>query len=189
MRHYKQLKVFELAHANAVRIDTIGPEIPNRQHPGLSLQLRRAAQSIPANIAEGCGHSSRHEFARFLQLAVGSASEVEYHLQFAVEVKAITPELFDELDGRNRSVRRMLGALLKRVREELGEHDSRRNAERGAERTAVHPTKGEHRSERGSEYRAERAVDRAIERASNNAARNRKRALGRRLKPPNPPAQ
>ena len=53
---------------------------------GLTSQIRRASTSIPANIAEGCGRSGEPELARFLQIAMGSASELEYHLMLAREL-------------------------------------------------------------------------------------------------------
>jgi len=83
----------------------------------------RAAQSVSANIAEGCAHSSRREFARFLQLALASCGEVAYHLLFARDTKAITHDLFIELDSANREVRRMLASLLRVVRDELTDED------------------------------------------------------------------
>ena len=86
-------------------------------------QLIRSSLSVAANIAEGCAHSSRREFARFLQLALASCGEVAHHLTFARDTKAITNEQCIELDSANREVRRMLAALLRVVRDGLTDDD------------------------------------------------------------------
>ena len=121
MRSMTNLRVFHRAHDLAVRIATVTSEILPRPHPGLASQLRRAAASVPANIAEGCGHSSRYEFARFLQLALASNVETEYHLQFARDVNAISVAQHSELSAESNAVRRMLASLLRKVRDELSE--------------------------------------------------------------------
>ena len=82
---------------------------------GLGSQVRRAAQSIRANITEGCSRSSNRDFARFLQFAIASASELEDHLEFARDVKLLPPKDAAQLITHVIEVRRMLYALLKRV--------------------------------------------------------------------------
>src|SRR5690348_6525884 len=86
------------------------------EYPGLVSQLRRAAASIPTNIAEGCGHSTRREFARFLQMAMASASELEYHLLLAVDLGLLQRRDYEALDAAVTEVKRMLTALIRRVR-------------------------------------------------------------------------
>ena len=123
MREPGNLIVYKKALALSVRIFAICTLISKRRYPGLADQLIRASQSVAANIAEGCAHSSRREFARFLQLALASCGEVACHLTFARDTKAITMELFIELNGANREVRRMLASLLRVVRDELTDED------------------------------------------------------------------
>jgi four helix bundle protein len=78
---------------------------------GLTSQLRRAASSIPANIAEGCGRSSERDFARFLQIAAGSASELEYHLLLAHELRLLPTASYGSLHNEVNEVKRMLNSL------------------------------------------------------------------------------
>ena len=123
MREPHTLLVFEKARALAVLVHAICSDISKRRYPALPDQLMRASNSVPANIAEGCAHSSRREFARFLQLALASCGEAAYHIAFARDTKAITTEHFEQLNGANREVRRMLASLLRVVRDELTEDD------------------------------------------------------------------
>ncbi len=72
--------------------------------------------SIPTNIAEGCGRNTDAEFARFLQIAMGSASETEYQLILARDLEFLPKELYEKLHGGVEEVKRMLASLLKTVR-------------------------------------------------------------------------
>jgi four helix bundle protein len=79
-------------------------------------QLQRAIASIPANIAEGCGKRSEHEFARYIDIALGSAKECENHLIFAHEMQWMDDAIFERLDAQLTEVRRILLALGRAVR-------------------------------------------------------------------------
>ena len=115
MQDFHRLKVWEKAHALAV--DVFRETECFHRHAGvaLSAQLRRAALSIAANIAEGAGKASDAEFQRFLQVALGSASETLYHLLLARDTGVLAPERYDDLSSRVIEVRRMLTGLAKRV--------------------------------------------------------------------------
>ena len=78
-------------------------------------QLQRSIASIPANIAEGCGKRSDAEFARYLDIALGSAKEAENHLLFARDMKWMSHSTFDALDAELTQVRRMLYAFCRSV--------------------------------------------------------------------------
>jgi four helix bundle protein len=80
MRDFKEYKVWEKSHYLALEVYRVTATFPKEELYGLTSQIRRASTSIPANIAEGCGRSGNTELARFLQIAMGSASELEYHL-------------------------------------------------------------------------------------------------------------
>ena len=80
--------------------------------------MRRSAYSIPTNIAEGAGRAGNADFARFLQMAFGSACELEYQLLLARDLKYLGRETYEELSGRATEIKKMLGALLDKVRKE-----------------------------------------------------------------------
>ncbi len=116
MQDYEELKVWRRAHQLAVDVQRLSSGIPRRDNSGLVSQLRRAAQSVPANIAEGSSKESNREFARFLQIAAGSAAELHYHLRFAADTVLIPRAMGDTLLAETTLLRKMLFALLKRVR-------------------------------------------------------------------------
>ena len=88
---------------------------PREELYGLTSQLRRASASVAANLAEGCGRSGDAEFARFCSIAMGSASEVEYHLLLARDLKLLKPAEYQELAPRATELKRMLTALLQKL--------------------------------------------------------------------------
>ena len=80
--------------------------------------MRRCSASIPANIAEGCGKRGNAEFQRFLQIASGSASELDYHLLLLHDLGFLASEQFEKLAAELLSLRRMLTSLLQKVEAE-----------------------------------------------------------------------
>jgi four helix bundle protein len=80
--------------------------------------MRRASASIPSNIAEGCGRGSNADFSRFLQLAMGSAMELDYQLLLASHLGYVAPESYDNLRSETLSVRRMLSSLIRKIQGE-----------------------------------------------------------------------
>ena len=125
MQNYENLKVWEKAHHLAMEIYRIGGTFPRMDGLALTSQLRRAALSIPTNIAEGAGSETPSRFRHFLQISMGSASETKYHLLVARDLHLISPEKFDELSERISEIRRMLTGLMKQL----------------APRAELHPTK------------------------------------------------
>jgi four helix bundle protein len=81
----------------------------------LRRQLRRAAASIPANIAEGCGRSGTAELARFLHIAMGSASELEYHLLLTRDLQLLAKADYERLAGGVIEIKRMLTSLIQKL--------------------------------------------------------------------------
>jgi four helix bundle protein len=116
MQDFTKLQVWNKAHALSVSVYRATQRVKRSDFPGLVPQLRRSAASIPANIAEGCGHVGAKEFARFLQMAMASAFELEYHLILAAELGVLQRSVCVDLYARVKELKRMLGALIKRVR-------------------------------------------------------------------------
>jgi four helix bundle protein len=111
MKDFRQLKVWEKAHQLALAIYKATKEFPKEELYGLTSQIRRANISIPTNIAEGCGRNTDAEFARFLQIAMGSASETEYQLLLSHDLHFLNKEQYDLLNTDVTEVKRMLASL------------------------------------------------------------------------------
>ena len=120
MQNYRHLQAWQKAHLSAVNVHRSTESIPRSGNTGLISQIRRAALSIPANLAEGCGRSSDADFAKFVQIAVGSSSELEYHLQFACDTALIHRTEFETRQKEIVEVRRMMIGLLKKLRPAAG---------------------------------------------------------------------
>jgi four helix bundle protein len=115
MEDFKGLKVWTKANELTLEIYQRTRSFPKDEIYGLTSQLRRAAASIGANIAEGCGRRSDAEMKRFLQIARGSASELEYHLLLARDLQLVAGDEFKNLEARVHEVQRMLAALVQRL--------------------------------------------------------------------------
>ena len=89
MQDFKNLKVWEKSHQVAIILCRLTRGFPREEIYGLTSQIRRSATSIGANIAEGCGRGSNADMARFLQVAMGSACELEYHLLLSRDLELI----------------------------------------------------------------------------------------------------
>lgn len=111
MRDFREYKVWEKAHSLTLDIYKATATFPRAEMYGLTSQLRRASSSIPANIAEGCGRGGNAELARFLQIGMGSASELEYHILLAHDLTFMPEVVYDPLQNRVVEVKRMLTSL------------------------------------------------------------------------------
>jgi four helix bundle protein len=110
------LKVWEKAHRLTLEVYKVTTSFPKDELYGLTSQTRRAAASIPANIAEGCGRETKVELARFLQISMGSASELEYHLLLARDLNFLSEATHGPLESHVTEVKRMLTALIQRIK-------------------------------------------------------------------------
>ena len=116
MRDFKRLQVWEKSHDLTLRVYELTSQFPREEVYGLTSQIRRACASIPTNIAEGCGRESSADFARFLQIAMGSASETEYLILLARDLKYINTSQYLELTDAIVRVKKMLTSLLRSIR-------------------------------------------------------------------------
>ena len=112
MKNFKDLVVWRKAHAMTLEVYGATGGFPKEELYGLTSQLRRSAASIGANIAEGSGRRSNNEICRFLQIARGSASETEYHLLLARDLRFLKEDDFMKLSREVDEVQRMLTALI-----------------------------------------------------------------------------
>ncbi len=121
MKDFRQLKVWEKAHQLTLASYSVTRPFPSEERFGLTSQIRRCSASIAANIAEGCGRSAGGEFQRFLQIAMGSAVELDYHFLLAKDLGFLDPRKHRELDDKGIELRRMLAALIRKVQAERGQ--------------------------------------------------------------------
>jgi four helix bundle protein len=122
MRDFRGLRVWHKAHRLALEINLAMAPVRGRGYVGLRSQALRAAASIPANIAEGCGKSTHAELARFAEVALASTTELDNHLLFARDVGVIDPECYSDLEPMVAEVRRMLFAFVRAVRSRTTPH-------------------------------------------------------------------
>jgi four helix bundle protein len=116
MQNYKDLKVWEKAHHFTLKVYKFTKPFPKEELYGLTNQLRRAALSIPANIAEGCGKNTQLEFAHFLNIALGSTNESEYYLILSKDLNYLDQENYNLLFAMVNEVKSMLISLIVKVR-------------------------------------------------------------------------
>lgn len=112
MRDFHNYKVWSKAHQIALDIYKKTKSFPKEELFGLTSQIRRASMSIPFNIAEGCGRRSDSEFANFLNIAAGSAAEVEEELLMSFDLEFIDKESYQQLNQEVTEVKAMLSKLI-----------------------------------------------------------------------------
>lgn len=126
IKSFRELEVWQKAHALVLDIYQTTGAFPDRERFGIVSQLRRAAASIPANIAEGFGRRSTRELIQFLTISSGSLEEARYFLILGKDLRYIKEEGFQTLDRQCNSVAQMLGALTSSLRNRsAGNHGSR----------------------------------------------------------------
>ena len=115
MQRFTDLLVWKRSHASTLAIYRATAHFPAEERYGLTSQLRRAALSIPANIAEGSKRVSRQDYARFLNMAEGSLAETEYLLMVSRDLGYLPANEVETLLGELTEIARMLNALRTRV--------------------------------------------------------------------------
>jgi four helix bundle protein len=115
MRNYRDLQTWNKVHKLTVELYKLSRQFPKEEIYGLTSQLRRAASSIGANLAEGCGRQSNPEFARFVRISMGSASELDYHLLLSRDLGFLENTTYDRVSKGLTEVRKMLASLLSTV--------------------------------------------------------------------------
>ena len=130
MQDFTRLKVWQRAHGLTLALYKSTRPFPKDEQYGLTSQIRRAGTSVPTNIAEGCGSNSNADFAWFLQMAMRSASEVQYQLILARDLGYLNAPDYAQLTDDVVAVKRMLSSLISKVnprqRQPMPQDDNRK---------------------------------------------------------------
>ncbi|MFB3923896.1 MAG: four helix bundle protein [Terriglobia bacterium] len=116
MRDFRTLKVWAKAHELTLAVYRTTRLFPKDELYGLTSQIRRSCESIPANIAEGCGRTGGAELARFLNIAMGSASELEYHLLLSRDLDLLEARNYEQLAANVVELKRMLTSFVQKLK-------------------------------------------------------------------------
>ena len=116
MKDFHDIKIWQRSHNLVLKIYRVTRLFPREEIYGLTSQIRRAAASIPTNIAEGCGRNTDPELARFMEIASGSASELDYLLLLAKDIGFLEEASYIELSAELTEIRKMLTTFIKTVR-------------------------------------------------------------------------
>src|SRR6478672_4517313 len=119
MRNYRDWQVWKKAHDLTLELYRISRGFPREEVYGITSQLRRAAVSIGANLAEGCGRRTSTELARFVRIALGSASELDCHLLLSRDLGFMAADEFTRALSTLTEVRKMLTSFLNSVEEQI----------------------------------------------------------------------
>jgi len=114
VQDFRNLEVWRKAHTLALHIYRLTESFPRSEVFGLCSQMRRSASSVPTNLAEGCGRT-QPEFGRFVQIAFGSACELEYQLLLSRDLGFLSPDSYQSACANVIEVKRMLSSLIKRI--------------------------------------------------------------------------
>tara|TARA_R110002126_G_scaffold291415_2_gene452308 strand:+ start:88937 stop:89287 length:351 start_codon:yes stop_codon:yes gene_type:complete len=115
MRNFRKYQVWELGHQITLDVYKLSKQFPKDERFGITSQMRRCSSSVPANIAEGCGRESEKEFKRFLVIANGSATELEYFLILVKDLKLADDNAIDELIEKVDKLKRSLNRLISKL--------------------------------------------------------------------------
>jgi len=116
MKDFRSLKVWEKAHALTLMIYKSTEDFPKQELYALTNQIQRAAVSIPANMAEGCGKDSDAELKRYFSIAMGSSSELEYLILLAHDLGYLKPAPYQSMQNDLIEIRKMLNAFIQKLK-------------------------------------------------------------------------
>jgi four helix bundle protein len=116
MQDFRKLNVWQRSHQLTVLVYKATAAFPKEEIYGLRSQARRTCASIPSNIAGGCSRGTNAELTHFLQIAMGSASELEYFLLLVHDLKLLATPTYEPLQKELLEIKRMLNALIQKIR-------------------------------------------------------------------------
>ena len=116
MKDFRSLKVWKKAHMLTLAVYKSTGQFPKQELYSLTNQMQRAAVSVPANIAEGCGKDSDAELKRYFVIAMGSASELEYLLLLSHELGYLQPNVYQSVHNDLVEMRKMLNGFIQTLK-------------------------------------------------------------------------
>ncbi len=126
MRNFRDLEVWSRAHQLTLDLYRATDSFPTSEKFGITSQIRRASASIPTNLSEGCGRWGDGDMARFIQIAMGSASELDYLLLLAFDLGYLNEKEYQKLLTELSRARRMLTGLYKSVKDTINATTNKR---------------------------------------------------------------
>src|SRR5205085_4253377 len=118
MREFRTLAAWQRSHAFVLRMYELTATFPRDELYGLTSQVKRSSASVPTNISEGCGTDGDLDLARFLQMAMRSACELDYQLLLARDISFVDQQTYEPLARELSEIKRMLNALIRKVRQD-----------------------------------------------------------------------
>ena len=116
MKDFRKLEIWQKSYQLTLEIYKLTKTFPKDEMFGLTSQIRRAAVSIPSNIAEGCGRDGDAELARFLSIAMGSASELECQLQMSHDMDMLAHDQYHTINTKLLELKRQLNTFLQKLK-------------------------------------------------------------------------
>ncbi len=116
MQDFRKLKVWEKGHKLTLEIYKATKAFPTDERFGLISQMRRSSSSVPTNIAEGCGRPRNTELKRFMEISMGSLSELEYQILLSKDLDYLSPSQFTYLSGLATELKKMLSSFIVKLR-------------------------------------------------------------------------
>lgn len=115
MLNFQNLTIWQKAHALVLEVYALTAQFPKEELFGLTSQMRRSASSVPTNIAEGCGRSTKPDLKRFLVISMASVSELEYQFILAKDLKYCSDEQFRLFSEKIIALRKMIFSYHRKI--------------------------------------------------------------------------
>ncbi len=119
MKSFEDLNVWQISHNLVLKIYNFSKNFPKDEIYGLTLQIRKTAVSVPANIAEGFGRINPKEMIHFYNISLGSISELKYFIILIRDLNFIDKETFEDLNEKCSSITKMLQKFIKSIKKDF----------------------------------------------------------------------
>lgn len=131
LKSFRELEVWQKAHTLVLDIYRVTERFPDRERFGITAQLRRAAYSVPANLAEGFGRRTTKEFLQFIAISNGSLEETRYFILLSKDLKFLAHGEYERLEEKAISIAQMLSALTRSLRSRISSAGNPQSVGRG----------------------------------------------------------